>query len=284
MRSACLTATLLLCTSVYSFSFSPRGIRRQFSSLSNAGDDTGDLVSPAGMKGYYRRPSKAIERGGGFFVPGLEGEKIRVFSASILFILFAINRLGVLPALIPTQQIVSEFTGLSVTAILFIQGLVTVLPFQSEQYTSDSDSNKFSDYLNVLQSSAENKKSSGITTESIARSIVQTCNSISHIVVFSPSGDIVLEFGSVNSKGCVTSVDASKIIQLLEGVDEKDGVKKTDFNKLKADLGGKSPAVSNILGEVLVSVTDRCNNRWFLISKNEESDTKWIRSLISCPM
>lgn len=284
MRSACLTATLLLCASVYSFSFSPRGIRRQFSSLSNAGDDTGDLVSPAGMKGYYRRPSKAIERGGGFFVPGLEGEKIRVFSASILFILFAINRLGVLPALIPTQQIVSEFTGLSVTAILFIQGLVTVLPFQSEQYTSDSDSNKFSDYLNVLQSSAENKKSSGITTESIARSIVQTCNSISHIVVLSPSGDIVLEFGSVNSKGCVTSVDASKIIQLLEGVDEKDGVRKTDFNKFKADLGGKSPAVSNILGEVLVSVTDRCNNRWFLISKNEESDTKWIRSLISCPM
>ena len=283
MQSVFLVAVLLSCASVYSF-LHPQRISRHTSSLSNAGDDTGDLVNPAGMKGYYRRPSKAIEKGGGFFFPGLEGEKIRVFSASILFVLFAVNRLGVQPALIPIQQVVSEFTGLCVTAILFIQGLVSVLPFQPEQYTSDTDSNKFNDYLNVLQSAVENKKSSGITTESIARSIVQTCNSVSRIVVVFPSGDIALELGSVNSKGCIMSVDTSKIIQLLEGVEERDGVKKTDFNKLKADLGGKSPVVNDIVGEILVAVTDRFNNRWFLICKNEESDTKWIRSLISYPM
>ncbi len=283
MQSVLLVAVLLSCTSVHSF-LHPQRISRHASSLSNSGDDTGDLVNPAGMKGYYRRPSKAIEKGGGFFVPGLEGEKIRVFSASLLFVLFAVNRLGVQPALIPIQQVVSEFTGLCVTAILFIQGLVNVLPFQSEQYNTDTDSIKFNDYLNVLQSSVENKKSSGITTESIARSIVQTCNSISHIVVISPSGDIALELGSVNSKGCITSVDTSRMIQLLQGVEEKDGVRKTDFNTLKANLGGKSPVVNDIVGEIIIAVTDRFNKKWFLISKNEESDTKWIRSLISYPM
>ena len=45
-----------------------------------------DLVGSRGMKGYYRRPSRAIEKGGGFYVPGLEGEKIRIVSASFTFI------------------------------------------------------------------------------------------------------------------------------------------------------------------------------------------------------
>ena len=45
-----------------------------------------DLAGIRGLKGYYRRPSRAIEKGGGFFVPGLEDEKIRIFSATMLLV------------------------------------------------------------------------------------------------------------------------------------------------------------------------------------------------------
>ena len=38
------------------------------------------------MKGFYRRPSKAIEQGGGFFIPGLEGERIRIVTALALLV------------------------------------------------------------------------------------------------------------------------------------------------------------------------------------------------------
>ena len=41
------------------------------------------------MKGYYVRPSRAIEKGGGFFVPGLEGDRS--------FNLFPYNRVALLP-------------------------------------------------------------------------------------------------------------------------------------------------------------------------------------------
>ncbi|CAJ1945121.1 unnamed protein product [Cylindrotheca closterium] len=44
-------------------------------------------------KGVYVRPSGAIEKGSGFFVPGLEGPKVRVVFGSVLLILTAINHI-----------------------------------------------------------------------------------------------------------------------------------------------------------------------------------------------
>ena len=51
-----------------------------------------DEVKKMGQKdGVYVRPSAAIERGSGFFIPGLEGPKVRLFGGSILLTLLAIN-------------------------------------------------------------------------------------------------------------------------------------------------------------------------------------------------
>ena len=69
-----------------------------------------DMEGKRGMKGYYRRPSRAIEKGGGFFVPGLEGEKIRVLSAAVLVFMIASNRAGVADATI--AQVTSEVIGM----------------------------------------------------------------------------------------------------------------------------------------------------------------------------
>jgi hypothetical protein len=40
-------------------------------------------------------PSRAIEKGGGFFVPGLEGERIRVLTQRLWIFMLAVNRNGV---------------------------------------------------------------------------------------------------------------------------------------------------------------------------------------------
>jgi len=43
------------------------------------------------ISGVYSRPSAAIERGSGFFVPGLEGPKVRLAVGFVLLILTAVN-------------------------------------------------------------------------------------------------------------------------------------------------------------------------------------------------
>lgn len=45
-------------------------------------------------KGFYLRPSAAIERGGGFFVPGLEGSKLRIAGGGFLLALVCLNHLS----------------------------------------------------------------------------------------------------------------------------------------------------------------------------------------------
>jgi hypothetical protein len=53
------------------------------------------------QKGVYVRPSGAIERGSGFFVPGLEGPRVRLVFGGVLLMLSAINHVvnGALPTL-----------------------------------------------------------------------------------------------------------------------------------------------------------------------------------------
>ena len=90
------------------------------------GTDGRDMEGVRGMKGYYRRPSRAIEKGGGFFVPGLEGERIRVISAAALILMIATNRAGVLIA--PPALIISELIAIISAVILFVQGLAAAFP------------------------------------------------------------------------------------------------------------------------------------------------------------
>lgn len=77
-----------------------------------------DLASPKGMKGYYVRPSRAIEKGGGFYVPGLEGERIRIISGITFLFLIAINLSGNPLSTFDNSLIVSVFSGLNCCYII----------------------------------------------------------------------------------------------------------------------------------------------------------------------
>eukprot|EP00171_Calliarthron_tuberculosum_P015055 IDg15055t1 len=49
---------------------------------------------PAVKSSFYKNPSKAIEKGGGFYIPGLRGPRLRVFVATVALSLLSINHVA----------------------------------------------------------------------------------------------------------------------------------------------------------------------------------------------
>jgi hypothetical protein len=125
-----------------------------------------------GMKGFYRRPSKAIEQGGGFFIPGLEGERVRLLSAFALLVALLVNRVGVTE--VSSRVLTSEAVGAFVVFILFSQGLSKL--FEPEAVIEVSSSS----YLVLLQSSST-------ACVSIARAIVQTSEDVNYVLALRTS-------------------------------------------------------------------------------------------------
>lgn len=70
------------------------------------------------------RPSKAIERGGGFYVPGFEGFRLRIAVASVVFALLVANRL-LLPGYSPTSNQVSHLHAIIRRVVLIDRGIVS---------------------------------------------------------------------------------------------------------------------------------------------------------------
>ncbi len=79
-----------------------------------------EAVRKGGRKGFYVRPSKAVEMGGGFYVPGLDASKFRVVFALLAFAFLGANR-AVLPGYVPLQnQVISEaLTSFAAVALLY---------------------------------------------------------------------------------------------------------------------------------------------------------------------
>lgn len=74
---------------------------------------------------FLVRPSRAIERGGGFFIPGLEDEKLRIIAALVLIGLSALNLAGVQSQTLSLN--VSVTTGIIISLLLFWQGIANTL-------------------------------------------------------------------------------------------------------------------------------------------------------------
>ena len=75
---------------------------------------------PPPPKAFYNRPSAALERGGGFYVPGLEGTKLRVVAATVLTAGLTLNRF-LSPGEPASSQIVSEALGAFGCLLIFAQ-------------------------------------------------------------------------------------------------------------------------------------------------------------------
>lgn len=75
-------------------------------------------------KGVYARPSAAIEQGSGFYVPGLEGSKVRILFGVICLVLTYINSLFGLGDSNPDAVAFSENLVVFYGVLLLFQGII----------------------------------------------------------------------------------------------------------------------------------------------------------------
>jgi len=236
-------------------------------------DDLTDLsndIGRKGMKGYYRRPSRAIEKGGGFFIPGFENERIRILSSTILLVLLIINRSGV--QITTTSQIITELTGTIMILLLFLQGIADRFRIDSFEPISMSNTGN---YITTIQKS--NNSNNIDNLENIARAIVQTSSDISYILVLSKDNKVLLELSPISS----TIIDESscdKLGNILRSQEKVslDLIKTMNTWKLNENIKNIEKVIDN-------------NNGMWLIGSNGNSEEfinniNWIRSLIECPI
>lgn len=82
-----------------------------------------EAAKRGGRKGFYVRPSKAVELGGGFYVPGLEGTRLRMALSAFAIAMLLVNR-AILPGFVPQQsQNISEVITAATTLMLLGQAL-----------------------------------------------------------------------------------------------------------------------------------------------------------------
>lgn len=230
-----------------------------------------DLQGKPGMKGYYRRPSRAIEKGGGFFVPGLEGEKIRVSTATVLILMVAANRLG--NQQVQFNQIVSELCAISAAVWLFVQGIVDFFS-ASEVNLQASDQN----YLTVVQ---KNGALSG-KVQSLANALTASSNDILYVVV-AAQDEIIFQLSPIGQN----SVSPTQIDQLrtvaARGDKESVVLDKNSFNKF--EMGGLK-----LSQETESVVLHRDSRSWLWLVASRKSTTEmekaipWLETVASAPI
>lgn len=133
MRAIPIFSLLLVSTSASSItSFIPSHHpavlprRHQRHALFAASEDDGSSSTSksARDRGIYSRPSAAIERGSGFFIPGLEGPRIRLLFGITVLIADAANHLLAESQPGDVGQIIAESTAAFYGALLLLQGVI----------------------------------------------------------------------------------------------------------------------------------------------------------------
>ena len=264
-----------------------RSDRSTFLSMSTESD----MEGKRGMKGYYRRPSRAIEKGGGFFVPGLEGEKIRVVSAAVLVLAIASNRAGVQDATI--AQITSEVIGLVMAVILFVQGIAEAFPqLGASSSAATTNTAPVSSFLSVIQSAP--KSSQTVSVETAARSIIQTCEDVSYVLVVSNvDKSVIFEIGPVSGRAAT-----KESCEVLSGFSARntemgaDGLGKLSMFQPSAQFtariaNSKSLQLPEKSQSCAVLVDGKNQWTWLIAAGSEltefEKSTEWINALTSAP-
>ncbi|KAJ1425274.1 hypothetical protein B484DRAFT_451157 [Ochromonadaceae sp. CCMP2298] len=244
-------------------------------------DDRVDMQTVPGLKGYYVRPSRAIEKGGGFFVPGLEGGRVRVVSALFLLLLYFVNRTVGAPTLAAdTAEGLSEAIGLTSTVLLLLQGVAELIPRPAPAAPTNS-------FLSVLQK--QERAGAGVgagaglsagAVDAAVRAMVKNLPGVNYALVADPSDDRVLyELGPVSSKpsvltaGGLAAAKASSSFQV--------------WGSIPGGAAASPSALPPSTTEVGL-IEDARGLVWVLASSSERGglagSKQWIEALVAAPI
>ena len=218
------------------------------------------------MKGFYRRPSKAIEQGGGFFIPGLEGERVSIITAFALLIALLVNQIG--QSFTTSNEVVSEVIGAAVIVVLFIQGISAAIGEEDVIEVTQT-------FLSILQSSNDDASE---RAEIISKSIIQSCEDTNYILVFSsqtPEPRLILEYAPI---GVTPITKTSSLTELTSSVQQAGNIEEIasllPINRGAAKSDNLISKMEDIDGNTwIISITKNRNN-------NREGDLEWISKLL----
>ena len=118
----CWTVVLLSSATVDAFSVTTVPVRKMTTTattttrLYSNNNNSNNTNKPSGV---YVRPSAAVERGSGFFVPGLEGPKVRLFVGTLLLVATGANHV-----LSANNSAFSEALAVLFSGLVLLQGAI----------------------------------------------------------------------------------------------------------------------------------------------------------------
>ena len=98
--------------------------KRTHTNLFATNNDKPSTSKSARERGIYSRPSAAIERGSGFFIPGLEGPRIRILFGMTVLLANGANHLFAESEVGDLGQLVAEVLAAGYGMFLLLQGLI----------------------------------------------------------------------------------------------------------------------------------------------------------------
>jgi hypothetical protein len=224
-------------------------------------------------KGFYVRPSAAIEKGGGFFIPGFEGWKLRGLIASVLVFLLFSNRAG---GYDPTpNQLVSEAIASTAVLALIVQTANQYLGF------GDAVAKASEQAGDLTRSTYLRPEADEFTATWAAKALVYTSDA--SVVILFRDGQVETLAGAFErGHPLVKQADEGAILP-LEDYEPFLEQERTDFDK-------KSPQAALLVDYVPASCTAFCSHVvgpgcfWVLgstdvASLRSEGQQKWLENI-----
>jgi hypothetical protein len=206
--------------------------------------------------GYYRRPSAALEQGGGFYVPGLEGTRLGFAGGSVLSVALLLNRI-LSPGEPASSQLFSEALGAMGVALIFAQAIVQ----QRVEREADQDALRaaFASRLKEQQVLADGLSAA---TAERARWAASTLLKLTpaRAVLWAEPDDVLVRFGRF-PEGADARVDATTPQQMLAMLG--DGSQTAVVDRIDDP---PAPLPSNTLSVALC----RCGERGVLALASEQ--------------
>lgn len=252
---------------------------------------------PRKAQGVYVRPSGAIERGSGFFVPGLEGPKVRVLFGGILLVLTAINH-WVASQTASIDWSLEEGMAIGYALLVLFQAAIEYgkeeLIVEGSGVSNSSKSRSLgstpssSNKANLVQQWSKEEGNSGTISDAVKERVQWAAASYLSIT---PATQMML-------------LDGTQILYKLGNDSEMNGISSTEvekgveaaFSQLKGSKGGRlalpatHPAVQGLgLDACRTVVLQRISpNRCWVMSSQDQllasftsSDLKWLGHMSS---
>ena len=219
--------------------------KQSFSLFASSADDNNNKVPTKSSReqGIYARPSAAIERGSGFFIPGLEGSRIRLLFGITVLIADVANHILVGSRPGDWGQVVAESLAAFYGALLLLQGGIevgiergaAVVPQSSnEGITITTSSDKNDSILSGYWTSNSRVADDVLSKNDIAIKTIQQMAQT--IITFTPS--IYFQFVSEES-GILYSFGVDDDADIINDTEQQKQLAKLALDAVSGSKGGR---------------------------------------------